>query len=125
MSLSRSRYTTNSTRAHQEGRGWTGYSDTIPNSSSSHGLRNKMPLVLPFEMVDNSRSLSKPLSGWFFVSGQSGQTFSSRIQAPSDLFYGHSYPSASDMGRFHSRWWIILLASVHPLWAGVFVSGQS
>ena len=25
----------------------------------------------------------------------------------------------------YSRWWIILVASVHPLWAGIFVSGQS
>jgi hypothetical protein len=25
----------------------------------------------------------------------------------------------------HSRWWIILVVSVHHLWAGIFVSGQS
>jgi hypothetical protein len=45
--------------------------------------------VLLLNMVDTSRSLSKPLSGRFFVSGQSGQTFSSRSEAPSDIFCGH------------------------------------
>jgi hypothetical protein len=37
-------------------------------------------------MVDNSTSLSKPVSSRFFVIGQSGQAFSSRSEAPSQGF---------------------------------------
>src|SRR5713101_1635744 len=48
-------------------------------------------------MVDNSTSLSKSISGRFFVIGQSGQAFSSRREAPSDIFCWHMYQSPHDM----------------------------
>jgi hypothetical protein len=36
--------------------------------------------VLPLKMVDNSTSLSKPISDWIFVMRQSSQVFSSPIR---------------------------------------------
>src|SRR5215469_5462605 len=48
-------------------------------------------------MVDKSTSLSKPISGRYFVIGQSGQAFSSWREAPSDIFCWHMYQSPHDM----------------------------
>ncbi len=75
-------------RHHQDVWGVQSDDQTLPQAKA---------WVLLLNMVDNSRSLSKPLSGRFFVIGQSGQTFSSRSEAPSNILCGHSYPPASDM----------------------------
>jgi hypothetical protein len=59
--------------------------------------------ILPSDRVDNSRSLSKPISGGFFVSGSFGQPISSWIEVPSKFFCWHFHPSPYDM-RQHPTW---------------------
>jgi hypothetical protein len=48
-------------------------------------------------MVDNSTSLSKPISGRFFVMRQSSWAFSSQSKVPSELFCGYLQRLPRDM----------------------------
>jgi hypothetical protein len=53
--------------------------------------------VLRLEMVDKSTTPCKPTSGRFSVLKQSREAFSSRSEAPFELFCGYLHPSPHDM----------------------------
>jgi hypothetical protein len=72
-------------------------------------------VVLRLDMVENSTSLCKPISGRFWVMRRSRQAFSSRSQAPSECFCEHLHPSLRDMIQ-HPIWPVSLSSENRQQW---------